>query len=314
MSGFRAIVTEVGMEPNVLVDLFGICFSVSLFFLAAPVPCIARALAPGTGALALLRGDSPAISSTDKRSVQLVYIGTTTLSEFWWFFNSGCWPWLFSADKPFGWLDAGKWIGDLICGNFVYPLVWSGWWCTMKMGFFSMFVNQPYHDAAAAHKLQNPDFNGGIGRDFTRNMMIFCCAAPLLIANDVAQTSSKCDELMMMMMSKLNDLGIKHGEKHHGRIDWLETRLRRLHHSQGLGFVIFGMVLDRRSLGKLAFAVGSGLITVITWALALSGETVVAASPPGACGLDAAQQLQVNEFATRYAHTLLANATCVTWS
>jgi len=126
---------------------------------------------------------------------------------------------------------------------------------------------------------------------------------------DVALTSSKCDELM----DKLTDVGIKYGEKQHVRVDWLETRLRRPHHSQGLGFVIFGMVLDRRSLGKLAFAIGSGLGTVITWVLALSGDaTAQVVDVGGVCGMDAAQKVDVQ----RYARLLLANASCalnVTW-
>ena len=357
---------EVGMAvSNALVKVTAFLFVIAIAHVFLIIITIPRAL----GAIALLAGDDPVVSVDDARRIRRVYIGTTALSIFWILLNGhGFWVlFVFGNRAHGGW--GTQIIGNLMMGHFLFPLCWSSWWATMKMGSalarqrvlrvikaaettrpsddaawqslvdeslaldsimaqlshgwslglagisvmigsvalssLASLVNQPYHDARIAS-------NSEVGHTKTGNilLMVLWFVAPLVIAGDVAQTSSCCDQLM----DKLNYLGIKHGEKHHGRIDWLETRLRRLHHSQGLGFVIFGMVLDRRSLGKLAFAVGSGLITVITWALALSGETVVAASPPGACGLDAAQQLQVNEFATRYAHTLLANATCVTWS
>ena len=97
----------------------------------------------------------------------------------------------------------------------------------------------------------------------------------------------------------------KDGEGCHARIDWLETRLRRLHNSQGLGFVIFGLVLDQRVLRTLAAAIGGGLITAVTWVLALSNETVLVTT--GACALGKEQEEEL----TRYARLLLANASCV---
>lgn len=269
--------------------------------------------------------------------------------KFWFKF-------VFDADR-----DNGQWPGQILgnglCGQFVFPLSFSGWWCTMKMGsalarqrvvrvikatyttdpnddmawkalvadalalgnvmaqlsngwstglagfslmcawffcaLFSMFVNTEYYDALATSGAED-----GFPRSMCIFMLIFSTCSPLLIAKDVAKTSSKCDELM----DKLNDLGIKH----HVRIDWLETRLQRLHRSQGLGFVIFGLVLDQRVLGTLAVALGGGLVTVITWVLAMSEAVVATNTAGGACGMDAATQQKV----AAYARDLLRNDTC----
>ena len=250
--------------------------------------------------------------------------------------------------------------GNVLCGHLIFPLSFSGWWCTMRMGsalarrrvmrvvtaventdpndadawqslvadaleldevmgqlsagwgmglagfttlmfgwfgaMFCMFINKPYFAAIAATGADSV-----LRQELIVFMMVFTSCAPLLIANDVAQTSSCCD----LLLSKLNDLGIKHGEGCHARIDWLETRLRRLHNSQGLGFLIFGLVLDQRVLRALAVGLGGGLITAITWVLALSNETVLVTT--GTCALAKEQEEEL----TRYARLLLANASCV---
>ena len=62
----------------------------------------------------------------------------------------------------------------------------------------------------------------------------FFPAAAIVLAIDIAATSTLCDKLMAV----LHAVGIKHGPEHHDKIDWLESRLRGLSQGQGLGFVL----------------------------------------------------------------------------
>ena len=98
--------------------------------------------------------------------------------------------------------------------------------------------------------------------------MILFTPIPLLLLLDVAATSSSCD----MLMDTLNDVRIKHQKPAHLQIEWLETALARLHHGQGLGFQIGGLVIDNRTLRNAVIAIVGGLTTVVTTLLALSDD------------------------------------------
>eukprot|EP01043_Picozoa_sp_COSAG02_P035064 COSAG02_NODE_2488_length_8701_cov_25.089630_6_plen_174_part_00 len=91
---------------------------------------------------------------------------------------------------------------------------------------------------------------------------------PLLLTMDVAMTSSRCDELM----STLNSVRMWFGEEKNERITWLEMSLKNLHHGQGLGFTIGGIVVDRRTLRVTFFALFGGVSSVLTALLALRAE------------------------------------------
>ena len=91
---------------------------------------------------------------------------------------------------------------------------------------------------------------------------------PLLVAANVAATSSRCD----LLMDALNATAIVHGESCHLRLDYLIRALSRLNRGQGIGFVVCGIVLDRKRLRSLAFAIASGLSTLFTALLALRDD------------------------------------------
>lgn len=67
-----------------------------------------------------------------------------------------------------------------------------------------------------------------------RNMMMFFVVAlalmPLLLAMDLATTSSLCDKLL----EELNSAGIRHGVERYPTIDWILHSLERLNAGQGL--------------------------------------------------------------------------------
>ena len=65
----------------------------------------------------------------------------------------------------------------------------------------------------------------------------------------VLELYSHCD----LLMAELNAAGIRLGPEHHGTIDWLECRLRRLNDGQGIGFRLGHTVVNRKFLTVLGF-------------------------------------------------------------
>ena len=126
---------------------------------------------------------------------------------------------------------------------------------------FTLAINDPLmagYDAAFG----NPP---GTNRIFHLTGMAALALLPFPLAVDIAGTSTCCDELM----DELNQARIKHGKSCHATIQCLETALKQLvrqpsffsaiasdsHHclafqnrGQGLGFVLAGTVIDKRSL------------------------------------------------------------------
>ena len=141
----------------------------------------------------------------------------------------------------------------------------------LALGGFCDYINHPLNDARIAV--------GATGNDEPRDPNSFPTGVivwkmvPFLLANDVAFTSSCCDQLM----DTINDVGIRRGENCYARVAWLESRLKQLHNSQGLGFKVAGTVLDQRFLKGAAVALGSGLTTLISTLLALSETSAGAA-------------------------------------
>ena len=91
---------------------------------------------------------------------------------------------------------------------------------------------------------------------------------PILLALDVAATSSRCD----LLTDALNQVAISYGESCHLRVDYLLGALHRINRGQGLGFRVFGAVIDRRRLMHAAAALAGGATTLITTLIALHEE------------------------------------------
>ena len=96
----------------------------------------------------------------------------------------------------------------------------------------------------------------------TRRMMFIPCVLwaffSLGLANDLANTSSRCD----LVMVELNQMGIKHGPEYHSKIDWLVCMLRRLNSGQGLGFTLGYTVIDRKTINHTAVKLASTFATI----------------------------------------------------
>jgi hypothetical protein len=86
--------------------------------------------------------------------------------------------------------------------------------------FFCHGINVEMNQARDAREGHSPGF--------TRNRQLAMATFPpflaLLLARDLATTSSRCD----LLMDHLNDADIKHGVQHHPKIDWLTVTLQRL--------------------------------------------------------------------------------------
>ena len=146
----------------------------------------------------------------------------------------------------------------------------------------------------------------------------------LLLAVDVATTSSRCD----LLMDQLNAARIQHGPQHHIRISWLTTSLKELVRAdmlqqaricehvfvanvadsdlvwlahrqlrqncgQGLGFLLGHTVIDRKTLVHAAVKLASAIATVYSVLLALAQSSSIP-SAPDACSLTRAQHTVIS--------------------
>eukprot|EP01051_Picozoa_sp_SAG22_P021389 SAG22_NODE_4704_length_1186_cov_3.561178_2_plen_151_part_00 len=90
----------------------------------------------------------------------------------------------------------------------------------------------------------------------------------MLAAADVAETSSLCDTLREELNKKriedaITDIAALN------ELTQLEMALDRLNQSQGLGFVVFNIVVDKVTLTRLFFTICSILATVIPFIMGL---------------------------------------------
>ena len=113
------------------------------------------------------------------------------------------------------------------------------------LAWFANAVNAEFCDGFDAMSGAPPGFH----RHACLGAAIFATVLALLLAKDPASTSSRCD----LLMAELNAAGIRLGPEHHGTIDWLECRLRRLNDGQGIGFRLGHTVVNRKFLTVLGF-------------------------------------------------------------
>jgi hypothetical protein len=168
---------------------------------------------------------------------------------------------------------------------------------------------------AVTHLIQNtlPELSRGFGDGvlaFVATMVIFALSAfssfldteqfstlfrcfvllcsPLVVSLDVAGASSDCDSIRVVLNSmSISSIKIEEDAK----IQLLERALTLSNRGQGLGFVVAGVVVDRRTLGRIFVAVVGALGTI--------GPVILALKPPAVeygsqeCALTAQETLSI---------------------
>ena len=122
---------------------------------------------------------------------------------------------------------------------------------------------------AFAHFIDTLDTAEGPGRFGPLVLCFFSGCVPLLLAMDVAGASSDCDLIVASLNAKRVSLIAESDDK----IRRLETALDRLNAKQGLGFVVAGRVLDKKTLRTIFVGMAGFIGTVGPVVLALRPET-----------------------------------------
>ena len=166
------------------------------------------------------------------------------------------------------------------------------------LSLFTAALNAPYCQAVD----ETQGYRAGTNRYLALIFTAIYALLPLLLLNDVANTSSRCDALM----DALNRACIKHRptlvEAHidgDGLI-WLKNVLRDLHRGQGLGLFIAGKIIDKAALKRLFSALAGGLTTVFSFLLSVDADVQTDASvaPDAAleaCALSATQEAAIHQ-------------------
>ena len=110
-----------------------------------------------------------------------------------------------------------------------------------------------------------------IGKDYTgahtRNYIlgVGCSVViPLLLASDVAHVSSLCDTLVNQLHElRLQWPSTEEAKEVHARGFPLQGTLERVNNKQGLGFTVFGKVVDKRTLNVILISAISFFSTVV---------------------------------------------------
>jgi hypothetical protein len=135
---------------------------------------------------------------------------------------------------------------------------------------------------------------------------------PFFVAWPLARTSDYCDKLMSQLNTKRvrnladNDLGVQlHVNQH---LTALETALAKQNNGKGLGFVAFGMVLNKRTLSQMSVIVSSAVSTVLPVIMLLQPRATSSATED--CSLDTAQAASLQLVGQLLRATTFANSTC----
>lgn len=127
---------------------------------------------------------------------------------------------------------------------------------------------------------------------------LFYFAIPFAVALPLASTSTRCDELM----ETLNLKRVRNLEDDSWNPDIecrmlaLETALRQMNHSRGLGFTVTGTVIDKKMLYQSFVLVFSILATVVPAVLLLQPEKLATAQ----CKLTAVQEQTLQLMASTF--------------
>lgn len=103
----------------------------------------------------------------------------------------------------------------------------------------------------------------------TAVVAILTLVLPLRMLNMPATVSSACDDLL----DQLNDISFLGDHHHKDRCTHLRHSWTHLNRGQGLGFLMFGTVIDRRMLAKLTVGLSGGMASVLTFLVAVGAGT-----------------------------------------
>lgn len=125
--------------------------------------------------------------------------------------------------------------------------------------------------------------------------MILTAIAPALIAYDVASVSSMCDHLHQRINGlRLHDGDMQHDQAVHEKTYPLLFTIERLNAQQGLGFVVFSVVIDKRTLNIIAATVVSVAGAVLPLIVTLMPDKQTSAAQEGVAGNCAMTPLQAD--------------------
>ena len=118
---------------------------------------------------------------------------------------------------------------------------------------------------------------------------VVCVSMPLLILDAPAHVSTSCDDLKEALNSvRISDLDNK---RIHDRLRITEAAMANVNHGQGVGFVLFHFVIDKRALGLIAVKLGAAGSAAFTAFLTYSAYSIgaIAAGEASPCDLSAAE-------------------------
>jgi hypothetical protein len=127
------------------------------------------------------------------------------------------------------------------------------------------------------NKLHDPYYIADKGQlaPFIRNFVpaVLYAIGPILVIMDLAAVSTMCDKLMdRINLVSTKCTSVEHLNKVHLRTFPMLTCMKELNTGQGLGFCVFTVVVDKKTLNKLALAVLSTFATLVPIILALQPE------------------------------------------
>ena len=113
---------------------------------------------------------------------------------------------------------------------------------------------------------------------------------PLLLAWDLAVTSSRCDTLMSTLnlvraRKDVREAPPEEAVNAEMCLNRLECFLNKLHNGQGLGFILFGNVVDKRRLTATFVALASGVSSLVVYLAAIGDSSVAGVDSSSRCAL-----------------------------
>jgi hypothetical protein len=138
------------------------------------------------------------------------------------------------------------------------------------------------------HKIRGGPDDGETDADFAEGVMrksLGCVGAALfIVAVDLAAVSTRCDRLLKSINSlRLSWASTEEASSVHLCTFPLQCTLKELNNGQGLGFVVFSKVIDKKTLNLIAFSVASFFGTVIPLIMAFMPDPPSEGTVEGVC-------------------------------